>query len=171
MPLLRDVAGLLLLHGLGELGPLGADGDDEQRGGLAREPADEPRPQAPGAQVELEGEEDGERHADEVERHQVGDRGQVLPAAAPRDARQHALRRVQHDGDHHERCDGPERRHDRRAPAEEARPRAVAERQQQHEGDGQEHRQLHRHRHRVLGPLHVPRADLVRHPRAAARDD
>ena len=123
----------------------------------------------PGIELELEGEEDGQRHADQVEGHQVGHGRQVLPPAAPGHAGQDALRRVKHNGDHHERRDGRELGHDRGAPAEEPRPQVVAEPQKQHEGDGQEHRELHRHGHRVPRPVHVRRADLVRHPCAATK--
>ena len=40
------VVGLLLLHRLRDLGPLGADGDHQQRAGLAHQPADQASPQA-----------------------------------------------------------------------------------------------------------------------------
>ena len=66
-----------------------------------------------GIELELEGEEDGERHADQVEGHQVGHGRQVLPPAAPRHACQDSLSRVKHNGDHHERRDGRELGRDR----------------------------------------------------------
>lgn len=120
-----------------------------------------------GVPLELEGEEDGERHADEVEGDEVGHGGEVLPAAAPGDAGEDPLRGVEQDGGHHQRRHGGELRRDDGAAAEEPRPEAVAEAEEQHERRRQEHRQLQRHRHRVLRPLHVPGPDLVRHPRAA----
>lgn len=45
-----------------------------------------------GVELELEGEEDRQRHADEVESHQVGERREMLPPTAPR----HACTPVRH---------------------------------------------------------------------------
>lgn len=41
---LRDVAGLLLLHRVHDLGPFGSCGDHHQRAGLACQPADQTHP-------------------------------------------------------------------------------------------------------------------------------